>query len=204
MVLSVNFLDINQHDDLRIIIDEFSKTIVYKEEKWLNPNERAFVKVFDDGLATYGLEMQHDPMHGNQRYVWSSNPGFINQTFSLTGTSWELARWDCGAGKLDECAFAMGITVKLAAALAEANQDKLHYGLIQFLYDHCGRKIEIVAPKDGMQITHEAHHLLRDEGGYDLFFVEESGCWVECGELSKFCLQKYGMWSRNDYLGKVI
>lgn len=87
MVTNIRYIDINQHDELEITVDVFSKDILYENEKWLSNNERAFVKIFSDGFVTFGLEVQHDPMHGNKKYVWSSNADFINRCFDLLNTS---------------------------------------------------------------------------------------------------------------------
>ena len=135
MTKEIRFIDINQHDEMEITVDVFSKEILYENEKWLSNNERVFVKIFSDGFVTFGLEVQKDPMHGNQKYVWSSNADFINRCFGLLDTAFEIAAWHIAAR--EECSrygcfFARNMLLSVAYLHASNNQDKLHYGLEEF------------------------------------------------------------------------
>lgn len=135
MTKEIRFVDINQHDELWVTVDQFSKEVLYENEKWLNRNERLWVKIYKDGFASYGLEVQKDRLHGNEKYTWSSRPEVINREFHLTDTVYELAWWTCAAR--EECSkyhtpFSRGILLSAAYLHASNNQDKLHYGLEAF------------------------------------------------------------------------
>lgn len=141
MTKEIRFIDINQHDELWITVDRFSKEILYENEKWLSPNERIWVKIYKDGFASYGLELQKDPLHGNQKYTWSSRGEVINEVFNLCDTPYELAWWNCAAREL--CSkystpFSRGILLSAAYLHASNNQDKLHYGLNAFKENNRG------------------------------------------------------------------
>lgn len=135
MTKEIKFVDINQHDELRITVDQFSKEVLYENEKWLSPNERLWVKIYKDGFASYGLEVQKDRLHGNQKYTWSSRGEVINREFNLTDGPYELAWWNCAAREecsKYSCFFSRGILLATAYLHASNNQDKLHYGLEAF------------------------------------------------------------------------
>ena len=135
MTKEIKFIDINQHDELEITVDVFSKEVLYENEKWLSDNERAFIKIFSDGLVDFGLEVQKDPMHNNKKYVWSSNADFINRCFDLLNTPQELAAWHVGAREecsKYSCFFARNILLSKALSYAADNSGKLHYGYIAF------------------------------------------------------------------------
>ena len=135
MTTKIRYIDINQHDELEITVDVFSKEVLYENEKWLSNNERAFVKIFSDGFVDFGLEVQEDPMHNNQKYVWSSNADFINRCFDLLNTPWEIASWHVAAREecsRYSCFFGRNMLLSVAYLHAFNNQDKLHYGLDGF------------------------------------------------------------------------
>lgn len=132
MATNLRYIDINQHDELEITVDVFSKEVLYENEKWLSSNERAFIKIFSDGFVDFGLELQKDPMHNNKKYTWSSNADFINRCFGLLDTPFELATWHIGAKEKCSkysCFFARNILLSKAMEYAANNSDKLHYGL---------------------------------------------------------------------------
>ena len=135
MTTKIHYIDINQHDELEITVDVFSKEVLYENEKWLSNNERAFVKIFSDGFVDFGIEVQEDPRHNNQKYVWSSNADFINRCFNLLKTPWEIAAWHVAAREecsRYSCFFARNMLLLVAYLYAFNNQDKLHYGLDGF------------------------------------------------------------------------
>ena len=135
MVTNIRYIDINQHDLLEITVDAFSKEVLYENEKWLSNNERAYVKIFSDGFVDFGYELQEDPWHNNEKYVWSSNADFINRCFSLLDTPLEIAHWDISAKEecsRYSCFFSRRILLSEALTYASHNQDKLHYGLDAF------------------------------------------------------------------------
>ena len=205
MILSVSFTDVNQHDDINIIVDERSKTVVFETEKWIVPDEeRIWVKIYSDGLAQYGYDVHHDRMHKNTFYTWSSNPTSVNEQLGLIGTKWELAKWSCAVAEgPDDCRFASGILVSLALKLAEANQNSLHYGLNEFYHQNF-RSIEFVEPKEGIKLTNKVHALLNSSNWYDRYIETEDGKWMNVHDLSCFILHRDGNWSLNDWLGKTI
>ena len=132
-IVEVSFFDINHHDDMHLIVDEMSEKVVFEREKWLNSNERLWVKIFEDGTSRYGLEMQHDPLHGNQKYTWSSRPEVINDYLELDDEH-RLARYSIGIKSKDDgyTYYSRGILLKSALEIAKKYEDKLHYGFEQF------------------------------------------------------------------------
>ncbi len=142
MVKSLRYIDINQHDELEIVVDAFSKEVLYENEKWLSDNERAFIKIFSDGFVDFGIELQRDPMHNDKKYTWSSNADFINRCFELLNTSFELATWHVGAREecsRYSCFFGRNMLLTVAYTYASKNKSKLHYGLQKFKKDNCAR-----------------------------------------------------------------
>lgn len=131
-ISDIKFYDINGYDNMYITID-VSKEIVFEKEKWLSGNERLWVKIFKDGTACYGLEMQKDPMHGNQKYTWSSRAEVINDYLELDD-KYRLARYDISIkdSKDQGCYFSRSIVLHTALELAKKYEDKLHYGYEQF------------------------------------------------------------------------
>lgn len=93
-----------------------------------------WVKIFEEGLAKFGLTMKADSLHGNQEYTWSSNAACINKEFGLIGTSYELARYGAGAKEIgsNSCYYAIELTKAFALELGENNADKLHWGIEQY------------------------------------------------------------------------
>ena len=135
MIKDLYYIDINQHDELSITVDKFSKEVLYENEKWLSSNERAFVTIFSDGFVDFGLELQEDPRHNNSKYTWSSNADFINECFGLHGTPNEIAIWHVGAKEeysRYSCFIGRNMLLSTALLLAYNNQDKLHYGFDAF------------------------------------------------------------------------
>lgn len=140
---NVKFADYNGQDNLYFEVDVninemLKSTPVYQNSKVLYEGTKdegiLWVKVFDGGLATFGFTMNADPMHGNQKYTWSSNADCINREFSLLGTSYELARYGAGvkeAGSMG-CYWAAQLTKALALEIGENNIDKLHWGIEQY------------------------------------------------------------------------
>lgn len=131
MVEEINFVDINNRDFLEITVDKFSTKVLYEKEKWLSDNERCFITIYADGFVRYGLEVQSDPWHNNEKYVWSSRGEVMNDVFDLWDTPYELAKWDCAAR--ESCSkyrsfFAMGILLTAAYMHGSNAKEKLHYG----------------------------------------------------------------------------
>lgn len=138
----VKFYQLNQHDNLNLTVDKISNEVVYQNSKWLNDNELIWVKIYDDGHAKYGIEMQHDPLHGNEKYTWSSRPSVMNLVFDLVDTPYELSCDTIGLREENSkyyCFISSGITKKLYLQLAKENEGQLNYGyesLIERLEKH--------------------------------------------------------------------
>lgn len=134
MIQEIKFVDLNQHDDVYLTVDKCSTEVIFSKEKWLNANERLWVKIYADGLASYGLSMLADPLHDNRPYIWSSRAEVINQKL-LKGTQYELITSDIGVQELEgrySCYFSRGICASVIIPLVEMYADKLHYGLEEF------------------------------------------------------------------------
>ena len=134
MIMEIKFVDLNQHDDVYLTVDKCSTEVIFATEKWLNANERLWVKIHADGLASYGLSMLKDPMHNNQPYIWSSRAEVINREL-LKGTPYELITSSIGVQELEgrySCYFSRGICVSTIMPLVEMYADKLKYGLEEF------------------------------------------------------------------------
>jgi hypothetical protein len=140
---NVVFRNYNGQDNLYFEVTEniremLKGTPVYTNSKVLNEGTRnegtLWVKIFDGGLATFGFTMNADPLHGNQKYTWSSNADCINTEFNLVGTPYELARYGAGVKKAGEsgCYWAAQLTKALALEIGENNIDKLHWGIEQY------------------------------------------------------------------------
>lgn len=131
MVQEIRFVDINQQDNLEITVDKFSTEVLYQNEKWLDNNHRYFITIYADGFARFGIEVQSDPWHDNEKYVWSSRGEVMNDVFNLWNTPYELAQWGCAAR--ESCSkyssfFAMGILLTAAYVHGSNAKEKLHYG----------------------------------------------------------------------------
>ena len=142
-IKNVEFADYNGQDNLYFEVAEninemLKSSPVYQNSKVLyggTKNEGTlWVKIFDGGIATFGFTMNADPLHGNERYTWSSNADCINKEFGLIGTPYELARY--GAGVREDgstgCYWAAQLTKALALEIGENNTDKLHWGIEQY------------------------------------------------------------------------
>lgn len=122
----------NGYDNLYLTLEEKETEIIFEKEKWLNSNERLFVKIFKNGLAHYGLEMQNDPVHGG-KYTWSSRSEVINEHL-LFNTPYKLIRSDIGVRYANSysCYGSYGVTINTIMPLIIKHQDKLHFGIDKF------------------------------------------------------------------------
>lgn len=133
IIKELKFVDINQHDDVYLTVDKCSTEVILEAEKWLNANELLWVKIYSDGLASYGLTMLEDPLHGG-KYTWSSRAEVINKEL-LKGTPHQLIRSDIGVKELEgkySCYVSRGVCASVIIPLVEAYADKMHYGLETF------------------------------------------------------------------------
>lgn len=136
-IKNVIFRDYNQQDNLYFTIDKNISDIldtepVYKNSKKFNEgtSEEAtlWVRIFECGLAIFGYTVEHDRLHGNERYTWSSNPGAINTEFNLIDTPFELAKYGAGIRDSDEgCYWAGNLTKDLALKIGQENKNLLNY-----------------------------------------------------------------------------
>lgn len=142
-VTNVKFADYNGQDNLYFEVDVninemLKSTPVYNNSKVFYEGTKdegtLWVKIFDGGLATFGFTMNADPMHDNQRYIWSSNADAINKAFELVGTPYELARYGAGVKEAGSngCYWAAELTKALALKIGKENVDKLHWGIEQY------------------------------------------------------------------------
>lgn len=142
-VSNVKFADYNGQDNLYFEVDMnlnkmLKSTPVYSNFKTFDEDteyERTlWVKIFKEGLATFGLTLMKDPLHNNEVYTWSSNARCINEEFGLIGTPYELAKY--GAGVKEEghsgCYWAAQLTKALALKIGEEYKDLLHWGIEQY------------------------------------------------------------------------
>lgn len=191
MILSIKMQHINQQDSLLLTVDKLSKVVVREESLKLNDNETLWVKFYDDGFVSYGLTMEKDPQHGNQKYTWSSNADAINTYFKLEG-DWKLAIWDVGVREADiyKCYCAAGIRLNYALLLAEYNQDLLNYGYRAFYIHNTGEAFVEVEPTSGLHIL---HHILELEDE-NRWFVEAKEGFIDGSKLSDYMLHKTGQW----------
>lgn len=131
MVQEIKFEDINQRDRLKITVDKFSTEVLYKNEKWLDNNNRYFITIYADGFAHFGIEVQSDPWHNNEKYIWSSRGEVMNNVFNLWNTPYELARYGCIAREsCSKCSYFCAVGLLLTAAYVHGSnaKEKLHYG----------------------------------------------------------------------------
>lgn len=141
-ISDVQFRDYNNQDNLYFSVENLDQilksTPIYSNQKELDGGT-LWVKIYKGGIAIFGYTLEHDPLHGNQKYTWSSNSSCINREFNLYGTPYQLAEYGAGikeASKDGGCYWAGEITTELALSIAEANQEKLHYGLEKFKKTH--------------------------------------------------------------------
>lgn len=121
----------NGYDNIYLTLEDETKEVIFEKEVWLNPNERLFVKIFNNGLAHYGLEMQNDPIHGG-KYTWSSRAAVINEHL-LFDTPYKLIRSDIGVRfNTHSCYGSYGVTINAIMPLIIEHQDKLHFGVNKF------------------------------------------------------------------------
>lgn len=190
--LRVSFNDINKHDDMCIIVDEFPTTIIHSATK---PTEEgyAFINIYDGGLASYGYVVLKDAYHDNEPYTWSSSPSYINNLFKLTGTKYELQTWEIGVKDysrgLNGCYCVFGITIELAKKLVLANQDKLHYSVEQYFRENFKDELIEIKPHKGLKITKERVYI-KDK----ILIKTADGNYCDIGKLAEYILHKTGMW----------
>ena len=173
MILKVDFNHINQHDEIICTVDSFSKKVI-KEFVDINDRKEIFLRIYDDGRASYGVTVFLDPYHEG-KYTWSSNAHDINAHFKLFGTEWQIT--EACFKELDHCGFGCGILVSLAEKLAEANQEKLKYGLIEY-YETIESKRSDIVPAiimEGMKVTDNEFLLLEDNFYHKFVRVEFNG-----------------------------
>lgn len=152
IIKELKFVDCNQHDDVYLTVDKCSTEVILEAEKWLNSNELLWVKIYADGLASYGLTMMEDPLHGG-KYTWSSRAEIINKEL-LKGTPCQLITSDIGVKELEgkySCYFSRGICASVIMPLIERHADKLHHGLEEF------KRYEL------RYVSTESHSLTREE-----------------------------------------
>lgn len=134
--MKVDIIQINRNDELRIIVDKFSDKVIFEGKRQLNNNETLWVKIHEDGCASYGLDMKRDPLHGNLPYTWSSRAEVVNEYFHLNGTELQLAKYDVGI-KEESSGYSSylscGYLLSKAIDLAKKNEDKLKYGINKFI-----------------------------------------------------------------------
>lgn len=203
MILAVKLFDLNQMDYMDITVDEYDNTIVFTKSVDLNENDTMFVKIYESGFASFGYAMKSDPLHNNCPYVWSSNPEAINENLGLIGTEWELAKWTVGVNNdPTSCSFCYGILKSLALKIGEANQDQMKHGLFEF-YKRYASKIEIVEPKEGIQLTKKTHNV--KNGDYFDKYVECSdGRWMKIDDLYEWYINKHHSWCLGEILGTIL
>lgn len=208
MIYSIKFRDINQHDDVYITVDKRSDKVIYENERWLNDNERLFVKIYDDGFAHYGLEMTEDPAHNNQRYIWSSNPSAINEYFNLIGTDYELAIWDIGVKELHgrySCYMSAGVLLNSLLPFVEANQERLKYGYWKFFKANTRRTQDdiVIYPRKGLYIDKDIHDI---EDTYYVGVKDEEGnkYLVRISDLQNYVYKYNKSWSLGELMGTVL
>lgn len=142
-ISNVKFADYNGQDNLYFEVTEninemLKGTPVYNNSKVLYEGTKdegtLWVKIFNEGLATFGFTQKSDPLHGNKEYTWSSNADYINKEFGLIGTPYELARYGAGVKEAGEsgCYWAAQLTRALALEIGENNTNKLHWGIEQY------------------------------------------------------------------------
>lgn len=202
MILNVKWYPLNGYDNLNIIVDKFSDEVIFKREKWLNSNERLFVTIYDDGIAHYGLEMTKDPIHGNEKYTWSSRSEVINEHFGLIGTPLQLARHDIGAREYNgeySCYFGVGYLVSNMMLLAEANLDQLTYDYFK-LRKREGVEVDVLQPERGVFIGNKRHFV---NGKY---YVESlnPNKWIAIEDLSQYYLKHKGSFCLGDVINSLI
>lgn len=212
MILRVDFSHINQHDEIICTVDSFSKNVI-KEFVDTNDEQEIFLRIYDDGHASYGVTVFDDPYHGG-KYTWSSNAHDINAHFGLFGTEWQIK--EACFKKLDSCGFGCGILVFLAEKLAEANQERLKYDLIKY-YEHIDSKKSDIVPAaiiEGMKITDDEFLLLEGIFYHKFVRVEFNGTsaymrWSGRYEDKDKCLgeilyKEFGVVGGNTYTNKTI
>jgi hypothetical protein len=129
--MKVTFQDYNQMDNMYLVVTALSQDVIYADEK-KTEDGTFFVKIYADGFASYGLRVDHDPLHNNEPYTWSSNPECINKVFGLADDL-KLAKYDIGVKDDDRgCYFSRGILFKKACEIALEYQNLLHYGYMAF------------------------------------------------------------------------
>lgn len=204
MVTNITFYDLNQMDNLNVTIEDRAKTVIFQEEKRLDNNRTAFVTIYDDGFASFGLRMQSDPAHGNQPYTWSSNSDFINQCFELNGTPFQLARYGCGVNShIFECYYASELTCDLALKFAESNQASLKYGLVAFC-EKMGRPIRFCKPEVGITLTNKRHAIHKDKYRYDQYIETADGSWMLMAELNDWMRNREDYWFILDFTNVTL
>lgn len=126
-------------DELCLIINEkFEQLECVRYRAKKVDNGIFWCKWYEGGLASYGFTEFKDPLHGNQKYTWSSRAEVINNELNLPW-EWQLAKWDCAVkfGTVSGCYCSMGITKKLMKRLMEKNKTQLHYSLEESFAQHC-------------------------------------------------------------------
>ena len=132
-IKEIKFVDIDQQDEIYLTVDKCSTEVIFSKEKQLNDNELLWVKIYSDGLASYGLTMLEDPLHGG-KYTWSSRAEVINKEL-LKGTPYQLITSDIAVRELESrysCYSSSGICASVIMPLIERHADKLHYGVEEF------------------------------------------------------------------------
>ena len=141
-IKNVVFKNYNGQDNLYFdVVEDIFKMMkenspIYQNEKIIDGNT-LWVKIYDGGIATFGYTMEHDPLHGNSRYTWSSNASCINREFNLIGTPYELARYGAGIRVFgsSSCYWAGELTKALALEIGEQNKSKLFWGIEKYKND---------------------------------------------------------------------
>lgn len=201
MITNIHFYPLNGYDNLHLTVDKMSKRVIFKKEKWLNDNERLYCTIYDDGIALYGLEMQSDPAHGNQKYTWSSNAQAINRELELIGTSMQLATHNIGIKEMESpysCYFSCGYLLDNMMKIAIANEGDLKYGFLDFYRRQSGKPFTKVTPHKGLKLGNKYIDVLGSR------YIETNEGWLECLEVSDYVLEKTGCWSLGDWLGKEL
>lgn len=201
MILNIHFYPLNGYDNLHITVDKFSEEVIFDKEKWLNDNERLFCKIYADGHARYGLEMQNDPAHNDQKYTWSSRAEVMNQEFNLYGTEYQLAQSDIGMRELEgmySCYFGVGYILKNMLKLALANQKSLTYGFVKLYEKQAHSKFTIVKPTTGLKLGSTRIEV------NGVYYIDTDMGWLNIRECSDYILKKKGVWCLRDWFYKEL
>lgn len=201
MITNIHFYPLNGYDNLHITVDKRSDEVIFQKEKWLNDNERMYCTIYADGIAQYGLEMQKDPAHGNEKYTWSSNAYAINEYLEIFGTPFQLSISDIGVKEMDcqyGCYFACGYLLKNMIMLGIANEGDLKYGFLHFYRKQSGKPFIKATPHKGLKLGDKYIDVLGSR------YIETNEGWLECLEVSDYILKRTGCWTLSNWLGKEL